>query len=278
MRIFLTGSRGQLGRALAARLSDAEIAPCDQPECDVTQAGPIRQAILAARPEMVLHCAAMTDVDGCARDPDLAYRVNGLGTQNVALACAEIGAALLYVSTNEVFDGAARSPYSEFDAPNPVNAYGRSKLAGEWYTLHLVPRFYVVRTSWLYASNGANFIHKILERAAAGQRLRVVADEVATPTLASDLAEAVARLIETGQHGIYHLANAGHCSRYDWACKALELAGYDVPVEPITRADYPRPSTPPAFTALANQAAAALGITLRPWQAALEEFMQGVEG
>jgi dTDP-4-dehydrorhamnose reductase len=273
MRVFITGSNGQLGRALAAHLPAADVTGCDLPDCDITDNGLLRKTILAARPEVVLHCGALTDVDGCARDPDLAFRVNGLGAQNVALACAEAGAAMLYVSTNEVFDGAASEPYSEFDAPNPTNAYGRSKRAGEWYVTQLLTRFYLVRTSWLFGNGGKNFIHKILARADAGQPLRVVTDEVASPTYVEDLAEAIVRLIGTGQFGVYHLTNAGYCSRYDLARKALELAGRDAPVEPITLADYPRPSTPPKFSALANQAAAALGIRLRPWEAAATEFL-----
>lgn len=275
MRIFLTGSEGQLGRVLSTRLSGDQVVPCDQPDCDVTAPGAIRQAILAARPDVVLHCAALTDVDGCALHPALAYRVNGFGTQNVALACAEAGAALLYISTNEVFDGTAHAPYSEFDAPHPVNAYGRSKLAGEWFASRLLQRFYIVRTSWLFAPGGKNFMHKIIQRAAEGQPLRVVTDEVASPTHVEDLADAVVQLIGTGQFGIYHLTNAGYCSRYDWARKVLDVAGYSVPIEPITRAEYPRPSTPPAFSALANQAAQALGIVLRPWEEAVAEFLTG---
>ncbi len=274
MRVVITGRTGQLGRALADRLPPADVTACGRPDCDITDSAALRQAILAVRPEVVLHCAALTDVDGCARDPALAFRVNGLGAQNVALACAEAGAAMLYVSTNEVFDGSAREPYAEFDAPHPINAYGRSKRAGEWYVTRLLSRFYLVRTSWLFAAGGRNFVHKILALADAGRPLRVVTDEIASPTYVEDLAEAIVRLIQTGQFGIYHLTNAGYCSRYDLARTALELAGRDAPVEPIALADYPRPSTPPRFSALANQAAAALGLTLRPWEVALEEFIR----
>ena len=273
MRVFITGSSGQLGRALAARLEAGEVFPCQRPECDITKPAEIRKAILSARPEIVLHCAAFTDVDGAARDPALAYRVNGQGTQNVALACAEAGAAMLYVSSNEVFDGRATEPYVEIDAPNPINAYGRSKRAGEWYVTRQLTQFYVVRTCWLYAGGGNNFIHKILARARAGQPLRVVTDEVASPTFAPDLADAIMRLIATGEFGVYHLTNAGYCSRFEWARRALELAGLDGPLEPTTLDSFARPSTPPPFTPLANHAAAALGINLRPWEEALAEFL-----
>lgn len=278
MRVFLTGSSGQLGTAIRACLADEDVEPCDRPGCDVTDAAQIGAAIITARPDVVIHCAALTDVDGCARDPALAYRVNGLGTQNVALACAEAGAPLLYVSTNEVFDGTKNEPYAEFDAPRPLNPYGHSKLAGEWFVAHLLTRFYVVRTSWLYAPRGSNFVHRVLRHAEdnPARPLRVVTDEIASPTLVSDLAEAVVRLIATRHYGIYHLTGAGHCSRYEWARKALDLAGRSATLlEPIARADFSRPSTPALYTALANHCAAALGITLRPWEEALAEFLRG---
>jgi dTDP-4-dehydrorhamnose reductase len=272
MRVFITGHKGQLGRALLARLPDATGA--DLPEVDIVTPESIEAAIAAARPEVIVHCAAMTDVDGAARDPALAYRINGLGTQNVALAAARAGAALAYISTNEVFDGVKRAPYHEFDATHPINPYGQSKVAGEWFTAHLTSQFYLIRTSWLSAPGGRNFAHRVQQLADERGHLRVVTDEVANPTFVDDLADAVVKLIHTERFGIYHLTNAGYCSRFDYAKKILELSGRGhVPVEPITLADYPRPSTPPPFAALANTTAAALGITLRPWEAALQEFL-----
>jgi len=273
MRILITGHKGQLGQALLRRLPEALGA--DLPEVDITTAASIAAAVEAARPEVIIHCAAMTDVDGAARQPDLAYRINGLGTQNVALAAARSGAALLHISTNEVFDGAKRSPYFEFDATGPINAYARSKLAAEWFVTHLLQRFYLVRTSWLSAPGGRNFVHRILQLADERGALRVVTDEVANPTFADDLAGALVQLIATEQYGVYHLTNAGYCSRHVYAGRILALTGRaHIPVEPITLADYPRASTPPPFGALANTAAAALGITLRPWEEALEEFLR----
>ncbi len=272
MRVFITGIKGQLGRALQVRLPQATGA--DLPEVDICDAASIAAAILAARPQVVIHCAAYTDVDGCARDPALAYRVNGLGSQNVALAAQQAGAALMQISTNEVFDGVAGEPYFEFAATHPINPYGRSKQAGEWFATHLCARFYVVRTSWLFAPGGRNFVHAIQRNAREHGRLRVVADEVANPTHVEDLAAAILQLIQTGQYGIYHLTNAGYCSRFEFAREVLRLTGrHDVPLEPITLAEYPRPSTPPPFAPLANNAAATLGITLRPWQQALADYL-----
>jgi dTDP-4-dehydrorhamnose reductase len=273
VRIYITGNRGQLGRALQARLPEAQGG--DLPEVDITRPDSINAALRAAQPEVVLHCAAFTDVDGAALDPAAAYRVNGLGTQNVALACAEAGAALLYLSTNEVFDGARNEPYDEFAATSPGNPYARSKQAGEWFTTHLAPRFYVVRTAWLSAPGGRNFIHRIQQLADEQGRLRVVTDEVANPTFVADLVEAIVQLLATGRYGLYHLTNAGYCSRYAYARKILELSGRaHIPVEPITLAQYDRPSMPPRFAPLANTTAAALGITLRPWEEALADFLK----
>ncbi|MEP7358236.1 MAG: dTDP-4-dehydrorhamnose reductase [Anaerolineales bacterium] len=272
MRYLITGHKGQLGRALLRRLPGA--VGVDLPEVDITDSAALSAVVAAARPDLILHCAAMTDVDGAARDPALAYRINGLGTQNIALAAAAVGAAVLYISTNEVFDGAAQAPYSEFDPTHPLNAYARAKLAGEWFVSHLLTRFYIVRTSWLSASGGRNFVHRIIQLADERGSLRVVTDEVANPSFVEDLADALLRLIATEHYGIYHLTNAGYCSRHEYARAILDMSGRGhVPVEPITLADYPRASQPPPFSPLANNSAAALGITLRPWQEALEQFL-----
>jgi dTDP-4-dehydrorhamnose reductase len=277
LRIFITGNRGQLGRALCGALAKHALAGCDLPDVDITDREAIGPAIAGFAPDMVIHAAAWTDVDGCARDPDRAYRINGIGTQNVALACAACDAALVYVSTNEVFDGTAAQPYREWDALDPINPYARSKAAGEWFTQNLLTRFYIARTAWVYAEGGRNFANprRIVQVADERGALKVVTDEVGNPTYARDLAVGIAALIETGAYGVYHLTNAGYASRYDYAREVLRLAGRQhVPVEPIHLADFQRPSTPPRFAPLANTAAAALGITLRPWQEAVEEFLR----
>jgi dTDP-4-dehydrorhamnose reductase len=279
MRIFITGIRGQLGRALVPVLGDHQVSGIDLPECDITDRGAIQEAITRAAPDVVIHCAALTDVDRCAREPELAYRANGLGTQNVTLACQSSQAAMLYVSTNEVFDGASQRAYQEFDAPHPVNPYGVSKLAGEWYAQSLLNRFYIVRTAWLYAPGGRNFPHRMVQLADKRGRLQVVTDEVGSPTYVADLARAIRQLIDAGHYGIYHFANAGACSRFDFAREILRLTGRSaVPVEPITSAAFQRDSTPPAYAPLDNVAGAAIGIRLRPWQQALAEFLQTHNG
>ncbi|MGD0115984.1 MAG: dTDP-4-dehydrorhamnose reductase [Dehalococcoidia bacterium] len=286
MRIFVTGNRGQLGRQLMLAFPNDEIDGADLPELDITDEGLTRRAIETARPGVVIHAAALTDTRLCEDDPDLALRVNGLGTRNVALACRDAGAALVYVSTNEVFDGTKREPYFESDAPNPINAYGRSKLAGEEQAQAIVERLYIVRTSWLWGGGERDFPSRVLAAASEKPELTMVTDEIATPTYARDLAAAIARLVATGVYGIYHFTNAGECSRFDWAREVLRLAGRsEVALKPTTLAEYnPYPPKPP-YTVLRNDAVedsprrargspgrgARLGITLRPWQTALAE-------
>jgi dTDP-4-dehydrorhamnose reductase len=279
MRIFLTGAAGQLGRTLQHALDRHELIATDVDTVDITDRAALRRAVHAAHPHLVVHLAALTDVDRCAREPELALRINTLGTRHVALACQRDAIPMLHVSTNEVFDGTAGAPYYEWDPTHPLNPYAYSKWAAEQCVRELAPRHYVVRTAWLFARGGGNFVHKILQaagEAAAGRRpaLRVVTDEVANPTHAPDLAAAIAALVETEAFGTYHFVNAEHCSRYAFARAILDLAGYaDLPIEPITLAEYPRTSHPPHFTALHNFVGAAAGITLRPWREALAEFI-----
>ncbi len=273
MRIVVTGSEGQLGRSLIAILSDHKILPVDLPRHDITRPRSIIQTITSFQPDLVIHGAALTQVDACETDPDTAYRVNALGTRNIALACQQVDAPMVYVSTNEVFDGTAAAPYLEFDEPHPVGTYGRSKLAGERYVRDLSRRFYIVRTAWLYAEGGNNFVEKIIKAARERSSLQVVADEISSPTYAPDLAEAIISLIQEAYYGIYHLTNAGICSRYDFAKRILELAGLSaMPIEPITSDQYQRICTPPLYTPIRNYCAAAAGIVLRPWEKALEDY------
>jgi dTDP-4-dehydrorhamnose reductase len=276
MRFVITGHKGQLGRALQEVLAGEELLGLDLPEHDITDPTTIVDQVASFRPDLVIHGAAMTNVDGCERDPELAFRVNTLGTQNIALACLRSGAAMVHVSTNDVFDGRLGRPYYEWDTPTPQSVYARSKAAAEFYVRSLLHRFFIVRTAWLYARGGNNFVTKIVDAADRLGALRVVTDEVSAPTYAADLAEAIARLIPTQHYGIYHFANGGVCSRYEWACKILELAGRgEVPVEPITTDQWQRAAPPPLYAPLVNFAGAALGITLRPWEEALQEYFAG---
>ena len=280
MRILITGAAGNLGRELTRQLLPAhDVVGADllgdvAHRLDICDYAACIRLIDAAAPDLVIHAAAWTDVDGCALDPPRATRVNGIGAQNIAVGCARHGIPIVYISTNEVFDGRRRLPYREYDLTNPINAYGGSKCYGERAIAAVNPRHYIVRTSWLFASGGGNFIHAILRAAEAGKQLRVVINEVANPTYTVDLAAAIAELIGSGRYGTYHLVNRGAASRWQLARYALDAAGMaDLPIERIALAQWQRASTPPEYAALDNIAAASLGIELRHWQDAVDAFL-----
>ncbi len=281
MRILVTGAAGRLGGRLVSVLQDrgyevtgVDIVGDHVERLDITDFEATRAFIVAQQPDFVLHPAAWTDVDGCAREPEKAIAINGFGTQHVALGAAAANAILLYISSNEVFDGKAQRPYREYDVTNPTNPYAYSKWVGERAVLYTNPRHYLVRVSWLFAHGGKNFLQSILNAAEMGRELRVVTDEVANPTYNEDLVEALIRLIETGRYGIYHLANEGACSRYAFARYILDKAGFaDILVKPISSREWPRASIPPAYTSLENLAGRHIGLKLRPWQEAVDAFL-----
>lgn len=282
MRIIVTGAAGRLGSKVSELLlaqghsvTGIDVAGHSVEQLDVSDFAATQAFITEQAPELVIHTAAWTDVDGCAKDPERAVAINGYGTQNLAVASHEAGAAMLYISSNEVFNGRGNRPYLEYDPTDPINPYGYSKWVGEQALRSLNPRHYIVRTAWLFAHGGRNFIHAILNAANAGKTLRVVTNEVANPTYNDDLAEGVTRLIMSGRYGVYHLVNEGACSRYDFARYALDRAGYEeTPLGRISASEWPRPSQPPQYAGLTNLAGAGIGITLRPWQEAVDAFLQ----
>jgi len=272
MRIAITGAGGQLGVALQAALRGHTVLALDHATLDTGDPS-ATAALIALFPEAVIHAAALTDVDGCERDPAAAERANALGAKHVALACAELNAALVYVSTDYVFDGLKGVPYVEDDAPNPLSVYGRTKLEGERYVAAIASRHYIARTSWVYARGRRNFVNRIRQLAAERPRLSIVTNEHGCPTYAPDLAAAIVQLLKRPQYGIYHLVNEGAVSRYDFARAILDEDGRpDYPLDPVD--SFSRAAKPPAYGVLANTRAAALGVVLRPWRAALHEALQ----
>lgn len=275
VRFLITGSRGQLGSAFAQLIPEQHRLPYDLPELDVTDLAATRQIVQDAKVQVVIHCAAFTDVDGCTLDPDKAQFVNACGSRNVAYACAESDTAMVLISTNEVFDGTKPGAYCEVDKPNPINSYGISKLAAELSAQRILERLYIVRTSWMYSKHGSNFIHKIQKLADERESLSVVSDELGAPTWSRDLALAIIDLIKTEKYGVYHLVNSGHTSRFDLARMVLDLTSRnDIAIDPIGIADYKRVSKPPRNGVLENVNGALIGIRLRPWDEALREFLR----
>ncbi len=279
MRILVTGAKGQLGVELLDILGLAhEVIGLDLPELDITSPSAADQ-VADLRPAWVVQAAAATDVDGCERNPAWAQAVNGEGTRHVADGCRRAGAGMLYLSTDFVFDGRKGSPYTEADEPAPLSAYGRSKLAGEEITKALAPRWAIVRTAWLFGVSGRNFVKAIVQKAMAGETLRVVDDQVGSPTYARDLALALAELLSRELTGVYHVTNAGSCSWHAFARAILTQAGLaSASLLAITSAELGRPAPRPPFSVLAHDAWQAAGLRpLRLWSEALADMLSAWE-
>lgn len=280
MKILITGAAGNLGKQLAQQLKPnhdiigVDIVGDNIQQLDITDYTACQTLMQSIQPDIVLHPAAWTDVNGCAHDPQKAILINGVGTHNIAVVSAQQNIPILYVSSNEVFDGMLNRPYTEFDVTNPINPYAYSKWYGERAVQQINPKHYIVRTAWLFAHGGNNFIQAILNAVKAGKSLRVVTNEVANPTYNNDLAEAIAKLINTERYGIYHMVNQGAVSRWDFARYFLDQCGYrSTEIARISRHEWQRPSLPPEYTPLANIAGASIGITLRSWQTAVDAFL-----
>ena len=275
MRIVVTGAQGQLGTDLRRVLQQHQVTGLDLPGFDLTRQD-CSKAIVDAAPEIVIHAGAHTDVDGAERAPALAMAVNADGTERVARAAAQAGARLIYVSTDYVFDGTGTRPYLETDSTNPASAYGASKCAGEQRALSCCENTLVVRTAWLYGLQGKNFVKTILQLAAERPSLRVVADQRGCPTYAEDLAGMISKLVAHPARGILHVTNDGHCTWHEFATEIVRLAGYRVPVEPITTTDMPRPAKRPAYSVLSAERLHQLGFTMPSWQDGLQRFMHAL--
>ena len=246
---------------------------------DITDAHAVQTLFAELQPDLVFHGAAYTNVDGCERDPDLACKVNALGTWAVASAAEAVGAALVAISTDFVFDGTKTSPYTEFDAPHPLSHYGASKLTGENLARSSCRRCYVVRTSWLYGVHGKNFPYTVINLAKTKPELPIVADQFGTPTYTVDLVNAVLDIISTGLYGVYHVSNGGETNWEGFAQAILAKTSLShVPVVPITSDDYAQrfgsPTKRPAYSVMRRYALELMGRdTLRPWEDALDAFL-----
>ncbi len=274
---LVLGAGGMLGRELARVLEEAFPATVSatRAEADVTDRFRLAAEVERLRPDVVINCAAYTDVDGCETDPEKARRVNVEGAGNAARAAAAAGCPVIHISTDFVFDGRKAAPYTEDDTPAPLSEYGRSKHEGERRVAALAPDHLIVRTSWLYGSGRSNFVDAIRARARNGGTLRVVDDQFGSPTYVFDLARAVLRLMERDARGLVHFANAGICSRHDMARFILEAGGFrGVRLEPIKTGEAGRIAVRPACSALDTARYTRLtGETPRTWQEALRDYL-----
>ncbi len=276
MRILITGSKGQLGKAAVQILqADHYLYAWDVEDLDFNYGVKTFDKIIELNPDLILHCGAYTDVSGCELNPEKAFQVNSLGTRNIAIAAANCDATMVFVSTDYVFDGRKEKEYLEFDRTNPLNVYGRAKLAGEELVKSLLQKYYIIRTSWLFSNSGKNFVKTILRLAREKEELVVVHDQIGTPTFAKDLAQAIKVIISKPFYGTYHVANKGFCSWYEFAREIIRLTDVDIYVKPINSAEYGDIVHRPKYSVLRNfNLEMTYGYQMRDWRIALEECLQ----
>jgi len=271
--ILVVGANGMLGRDMMACIGDAARG-VDIDEIDITSLESTERILRTLKPQTVINCAAYTDVDGCETNTETAMQVNGEGVAHLAMASREIGARLVHVSTDYVFDGGKGTPYQEDDAPCPLGVYGESKLAGEMNAA-FNPDHLIVRTQWLYGLHGRNFVETMLRLAAEKDQLSVVDDQIGSPTWTVDLAAAIAALLKTGHRGIYHAANAGFCSWNEFARAIFEESGLSVTVKGMTTDELNRPARRPLYSTLdCGKLVHDTGFQPRPWRSALKAYLQ----
>jgi dTDP-4-dehydrorhamnose reductase len=273
VKLLVTGAAGMLGRdvMLAAGNAGHDVVGFGRAELDVTDADALARKFDLERPDVVINCAAWTDVDGAESAEQAAVAVNGTGAGHVAAAAAEVGASVVYVSSDYLFDGAKGAPYVESDQPAPLSAYGRTKLAGEEATVAANKRHFVVRSAWLFGIGGPNFVETMLRLAGSGNEVLVVRDQVGSPTYTWHLAYGIVRLIEGIEFGIHHMAAAGQCSWYEFAREIFEQAKIECKVLSITTEEFGRPAPRPPFSALTSQREHA--IRLPSWQDGLAGYL-----
>lgn len=277
MKILITGAGGMLGQDLLKVLSQRghETVPRQRKELDITQLVQVHQEVQAVKPDLIINCAAYTNVDKAETEKEKALNINGLGVRNLALACQGGQIPLLQISTDYIFDGQKEEPYNIFDHPSPLNTYGWSKNVGEYYLTSLLMRYYLVRTSWLFGIGGKNFIETIIKLSQEQGELKVVDDQIGCPTFTGDLAQAIADLIETGCYGIYHITNQGEASWYQLAKETLNMYGCSANIRPVKTYKYPRPAKRPGNSVLSPfPLLETLGYLLPHWQEALDRYMR----
>jgi len=268
-KVAITGSTGQLGESMLRLWGERwDVIPLGGQSLDLTSWSAVRNAIAQVQPRIVVHAGAATNVDRCETEPDWAFQINALGTRNVAQAAASVGARLVAVSTNYVFEGTKDAPYHEFDATGPISVYGASKLAGEREALAVTDSV-VVRTAWLYGRTGRNFVATMRRLMSERDTLTVVDDQFGNPTFTDDLATAIEAIMVNAPSGIYHAVNCGTASWFDWAKEIAELTSATTDVRAIPGSEYRREATPPTNGALTSLALPTLGIALPDWRDAL---------
>ena len=276
MKVLITGSNGMLGHDLIDVLDGKhELIKTTSKSLDITDKDKVKDYIVNEHPDMVINSAAYTDVDGCETNQEMAYKVNGEGVKNLALACKLVDCPLVHISTDYVFNGENTKPWMEDDEVGPISIYGKSKLQGEEAIESILDKFFIIRTSWLYGINGGNFPKTMLELAKTHDTLTVVTDEIGTPTYTLDLAHAIAELIETEYYGVYHITNSDYCSWFDFAKYIFEVKNIDVNVVPVTAEEFARPASRPHYSVLNNSNWVNNGFKpLRSYKEAIKDYLK----
>ncbi len=280
MKVLVTGASGMLGHALMKQFRPKyQVVGASREDANLMVSEAVNDLLKAHQPSVVVHAVAYTDVDGCEADPQRAWRDNAQVTLHVAQACRVVGATMVYISTDYVFDGSKNEPYSEEDAPNPINVYGQTKLRGEQYVQETLDRYLIIRTSWLYGPHGKNFVDTIRRLASERNELRVVDDQRGSPTYTMHLAAAISKLVEKQQYGLMHATGSGQCTWFDFSRLIVQLCGrIHVRVLPISSVEAGRPAKRPANSVLKNTRFAQTGFgPLAFWQDALAEYLQVVD-
>jgi len=275
MKVIILGGKGQLGKEFENFLKDkAEIYSFSHLELDVLNQELLIKKIQEIKPEVVINCSAYTKVDKAEEEKEECIKVNAIGAKNVSYASYKVGAKVIYFSTDYIFDGEKESPYTELDSPNPISTYGRSKLLGEKYTSKHNPNYLILRISWLYGINGRNFIKTIIKKAKEEKELKIVSDQKGSPTYTLDVVKQTWELIKKDKIGIYHSANQGETSWYEFAKKIIEKLKINVKISPIKTGEYPALAKRPKYSVLDNYLLKLEGINImRDWETALNEFL-----
>jgi dTDP-4-dehydrorhamnose reductase len=292
MKILITGSKGQLGNELkdiinkgyseigkvSECINNSQVFDFDVDKLDITDLKSVKNVLNTIKPDVVINCAAATNVDGCESDEDFAFKVNALGPRNLAMVCEEIGAKLVQVSTDYVFSGVGEKPLTEYDLTAPYSVYGKTKLLGENYVREFCSKYYIVRTAWLYGYVGHNFVYTMRRLGKEKDSINVVNDQIGNPTHANDLAYHILKLIETDEYGIYHCTGKGECSWYDFAKMIIELSGEECIVNPCTSEEYKTPAKRPEYSSLDNMMLRnTVGDEMRNWQDAIKSFIENLK-
>ena len=277
MKVLITGANGQLGRELAKQykvIKGIDLILAGRADLDITKVNEVYSFVNENKPDVIINCAAHTAVDKCEAEIDMAYRINTIGPKNLAIAANEIGAEIVQVSTDYVFDGNTHQSLTEFDEVNPLTIYGKTKLEGEVLVKNHNPKHYIVRTAWLYG-DGNNFVKTMLNLSKTHKTLKVVNDQTGTPTSTVDLARVIIKLVEDKNYGLFHCTCKGQCTWYDFTKEIFRIKGIDTEVLPCTTDQFPRPAKRPEYSVLRNyMLELTTGDITRTWQEAINEYLK----